>query len=116
MLLFYHKTHKTDKTLFNKGKHANRLLSSGKRLRAATYGFEGFASFVLRSNLIHRLQKGLQVLWLGQVEPVAEGDAHVFRGLFPVAFMVVLEREDVGVATVEQHFLQGAKLVDNLVE
>ena len=42
MLLFSHKTYKTDKTLINKGKHANRLLSSGKRLRAATYSFESF--------------------------------------------------------------------------
>ncbi len=86
MLLFYHKTHKTDKTLFNKGKHANRLLSSGKRLRAATYGFEGFASFILRSNLIHRLQKSLQVFRLGQAEPIAESNTHVFGGLFPDTF------------------------------
>ena len=71
---------------------------------------------VFLSKFIHRLQKGLQVLWLGQVEPVAEGDAHVFRGLFPIALMVFLQRENVGIATAEQHFLQGANLVDNLVE
>ena len=57
----------------------------------------------------------LQVLRLGEIEPIAEGDAHVFRCLFPQAFMVFLEREDVGITGAEQYFFQSADLIDNFI-
>ena len=57
-----------------------------------------------------------EILWLGQAEPIAESNTHVFGGLFPDTFWVFFQRENVGIAGAEQHFLQGADLVDNVVE
>ena len=57
-----------------------------------------------------------QVVRLCEVHPVTEGDAHIFGRLFPVSFMVFLQREDVGIAGTKQHFLQCTDFVDNFVE
>ena len=67
-------------------------------------------------NSIHSFKDSLQVFGFGEADPVAEGDTHIAGRLFPVALVVLLQREDIGIAGAEKHFLQGADFVDDFVE